>query len=681
MRIEKAKITNFRLLEDVEITLEPVTTVIVGRNNSGKTSLTEVFDRLIGDKPAVFKLEDFSVGARQKFLEAKKLKEEESASEAILAALPVISVTLTLRYEVGKADLGPLSDFIIDLDPACVQAMLRVDYKANVAAIPVLFEIPTPAEGEDPVAHFFRKLRDTLPKAYSTHLAAIDPTDPTNERELDLKLLSALFQCGFVRAQRALDHSKQGNPDVLGKLLETLFATASAATAAPSDQTVVEELKAAVEAIEKQIQGGFNEKLQGLLPTFDIFGYPGLSDPRLMTETALNVEGLLSEHTKVFYTGTHGVNLPEGYNGLGTRNLIYILLQLMTFHKAYRARPILPGVHLVFIEEPEAHLHPQMQEVFIRQLAACVGALSKSYPTEPLWQVQFVVSTHSSHLANAANFDSIRYFLTSPDVAGQTRHTRVKDFKKGLDVIPEKDRNFLHQYMTLTKCDLYFADKAVLIEGPTERILMPRICQIIDKELSDEAKLAKQYITVMEVGGAYANIFYPLLDFLELKSLVITDIDSVEKNVDAKWVKCPVSKGAHTSNTAIKKWFSVEDGKQIVLKDLAAKTTEEKISGYRRLAFQIPEAGLAFCARSYEDALILANPEHFGLEKGKDWEDVAWGLAQDMPKTETALRFAIEVPTWNVPLYIKEGMIWLSEPPPPPAAPPPLSAEIAEENV
>jgi putative ATP-dependent endonuclease of the OLD family len=76
MRIEKAKITNFRMLEDVEISLESDTTVIVGRNNSGKTSLTEVFDRLIGEKAAAFKIEDFSAGSRHKFLDAKKLKDE-----------------------------------------------------------------------------------------------------------------------------------------------------------------------------------------------------------------------------------------------------------------------------------------------------------------------------------------------------------------------------------------------------------------------------------------------------------------------------------------------------------------------------------------------------------------------------------------------------------------------------
>lgn len=687
MRIEKLKVEGFRLLEDVEITLEPTSTVIVGRNNSGKTSLTDVFDRFAGEASPRFRLEDFSAGIRSKFIAAKALRKEGAAPEAVLAALPKIAITLTFGYEAEAPDLGPLTPFIIDLDAACKSAIARVEYAATLKTLHLLLDIPPADNGADETKHLFRSLRETLPKAYTAQVIAIDPTDPTNQRQFDgVTAFSALVQCGFVRAQRTLDHAKQGDPHVIGKQLGTLFKTATSPTAAAADQTLASALKASVDSIEKDIQNGFDEMLKGLLPALEVFGFPSLNDTELKPETSLNVEGLLSDHTKIVYAAADGVHLPEGYNGLGTRNLIYMLLQLESAHKEYRSKATRPGTHLIFIEEPEAHLHPQMQEVFINQLSAAVEKLSAKYPCEAAWQVQFIVSTHSSHMANAASFEAVRYFLSAQSTGHGIRHTKIKDFKKGLSTVPPADRNFLHQYMTLTKCDLYFADKAILVEGTTERILMPKICQIVDEALSTEVKLSRQYLTTVEVGGAYAHLFYPLLDFLELKALIITDLDAVKLSEISKkkrWVKCPLSEGERTSNAAIKAWFKAnnEEDKNkepITLQELAVKTGTDKLQGFRRIGYQIPEEGSTACGRSFEDALILANPDKFEMDSDGEAASEAWDIAQGLSKAETALRFAITEPIWIVPRYIREGLIWLSEPPPSPATVPAVEPTIAD---
>jgi len=665
MRIEKARVEGFRLLEDVEITLEGKSTVIVGRNNSGKTSLTDVFDRFVGEAGPRFRLEDFSEGIRSRFVTAKQLRNAAASPETILAELPRIALTLSLSYEAGATDLGPLSPFVIDLDTTCTTAIVRVEYAASLATLHLLLDFPAVEENGNETLHIYRCVRETLSAAFSVRVAAIDPTDSTNQRSFEgIAELAALIQCGCVRAQRTLDHNKQGDPDVIGKLLSALYRTANSPTAAIADKTLAENLKNSVNSIEKGIQGNFDEMLKGLLPALEVFGFPGLNDTVLRPETSLDVEGLLSDHTKIVYAGSDGVHLPEGYNGLGTRNLIYMLLQLESFHKAYRAKATRPGVHLIFVEEPEAHLHPQMQEVFISQLSAAVEKLSAQYPNEPVWTVQFVVSTHSSHMANAASFEAVRYFLNTPEANNGTRRTKVKDFKKGLTAIPPEDRDFLHQYMTLTRCDLYFADKAILVEGPTERILMPRICQIVDESFAAESKLSRQYVSTVEVGGAYAHLFYPLLDFLELKSLIITDIDAVklvetQKN-KKRWIKCPLSEGTRTSNAAIKAWFKKdEDDEAISLEELRAIPATNKQQGYRRIAYQIPEDGSEVCARSYEDALILANPTKFDCDADSATE--AWEIAQNLSKAETALRFAIKEVDWVVPHYIREGLTWLSE--------------------
>lgn len=659
MRIEKIAIENFRLLQNAEMSLERTTTLIVGRNNCGKTSITEFFAHVLGDEPRKLRLEDFSAARRDAFLTAKKLRREGKDEKIVLAALPVIAATVFVTYDPAD-ELGALAPFVIDLDPECNKAKIRIEYRPAQKALALLLDSPEPQGGADNSVHFFRSLKEIVPKAYEYHVKAVDPNDSTNERIVELKLLSKLFQCGLVGAQRSLDQHKRGEPNVLGKLLEALFTSAASATATAADQAIAAELKAAVSNIEQSIHEGFNEKLTELLPKMKSFGYPGLNDPDLCTETALNVGSLLSEHTKVFYTGAHGVHLPEGYNGLGARNLIYILLQLLSFHKSFRTNPTLPAVHLIFIEEPEAHLHPQMQEVFIKQLNAAVQAFSAEYPGQE-WPVQFVVTTHSSHVANAAPFDAVRYFLAKPSGDGATRHTVIKDFRKGADKIKEPDRSFLHRYMTLTKCDLYFADKAILIEGPTERLLMPRIFQLIDMALNESRKLSHQYVSTVEVDGANAKIFSPLLDFLELRTLVITDLDAVKMGDSGRYVKCPYSQGERSLNTTLRDWFKIKDGEPLTLDVLKAKTPEEKVQGYRRVAYQIHEAGSKFCARTFEDAFILANPALFALKDGDHWGDLSFGIAAEMGKVENALKYGLSEDEWKVPEYIKEGLLWLAE--------------------
>lgn len=683
MRVKKVRIQGFRLLRDVELMLEDTATVVVGRNNSGKTSLTDVF-RCFGSAGSPFRLQDFSAAERFKFAAALDAKAAGTAPQVVLEMLPKIAITLTLAYDKGATDIGPMSSFVIDLDAGSDTAIAHVVYAPQLSGLSTLLDFEADPDASDPTADFYRHVKETLGSVYDTEVWAIDPTSLTNRRRLDPNHLRSLIKWDLVRAQRTLDHCSHGDADVIGKLLGDLYKTAKAPTAAAADQALAAQLKSSVEGIERGVQEEFDDVLTGLLPAMDVLGFPGPNDSTLRPETILNVEALLNDHTRIVYASNDGVHLPEGYNGLGTRNLIYMLLQLQSFHKEYRARETRPNTHLIFIEEPEAHLHPQMQEVFIAQLQKAVAKLSEGYPDEPAWKVQFVITTHSPHVANAATFEAVRYFLNDKLVAAGVRQTKIKDFKKGMAAIPDPDKDFLHQYMTLTKCDLYFADKAIMVEGTTERILVPRLCDLADQDLPAEHRLARQYVTTMEVGGAYAHLFYPLIDFLELKTLVITDIDSVigikaktKTGKDTtKYEKCLVSAGERTSNLAIRHWFDTTCGvnpPHVKPLDLIAMTDAEKTSRLRRLAFQIPELkGTDACARSFEDALVLANPKRFGLEDGEDMASEAWEMAKDMGKADTALQFAIREKDWVAPRYIREGLAWLAEPPPPPSGPPPV---------
>ncbi|GAH01282.1 unnamed protein product, partial [marine sediment metagenome] len=173
---------------------------------------------------------------------------------------------------------------------------------------------------------------------------------------------------------------------------------------------------------------------------------------------------------------------------------------------------------VVLLEEPEAHMHPQMQQVFISQITKIIKEAKKESIN-----VQLIITSHSSHILSEAGIDLDKGF------------NRVRYFNKIKNKIKAQDFNnleftnnkhtfrFLKQFMTLHKSDLFFADKVILVEGTTERMLLP---QMIKKAAPT---LCNEYVSVLEVGGTYAHIFKKIIEFIKVKSLIITDIDSVDK--------------------------------------------------------------------------------------------------------------------------------------------------------
>lgn len=661
MHISKIDIRNFRLLENVSLSLEKRTTVIVGRNNSGKTSLTELFRRLLTDKTPNFRLEDFSLSAHEKFWQAFEQLQAGENENKVRTTLPAIEISLSVDYEDIAASYGPLSEFIIDLNTDCTETLIKVRYELEKGKLQTLFEdieINREMSTEEQKAAFFKSIKDRIPKLYAARIYAEDPNDGTNQKNLEASKLHALLKSGFINAQRGLEDAMSGGgaelkkSNILGGILEQLFTSANNSSR-PEDQQTIADLQNAIKDIQDSLDKGFNIQLKNLLPTFQMFGYPRLREPGLLTETTLDVERLLKNHTKVHYAGVNGINLPEAYNGLGTRNLIYILLQLLEFYKSFMTQESSPGMHLVFIEEPEAHLHPQMQEVFINKIGEIAERFAQAHGFGRAWPVQFVVTTHSPHMANKAPFDAMRYFLTRPKGTESSIYsTEIRDLKKGLAGIPVPDKEFLHKYMVLTGCDLLFADKIVLIEGATERIMLPEIIKKVDAatEANDPNKLSSQYVSVMEVGGAHAHKFFDLLSFLDLSTLIITDIDAVDGSSKA----CEVSAGAGTSNSCIKAWFSPN----ITPAQLITKTDDEKTKGRVRICYQVPEQSAAGCGRSFEDAFILANYATFGLATASATE--AYTEAGKIKKTDFAIEYGIDNTNWDVPLYIAQGLRWLA---------------------
>ena len=178
MHIHKVTVRNFRLLADVELVLENQTTLVVGRNNSGKTSLSEAIRRFLADQNPRFQIEDFSNASYDGFCEALMAKNAGRQDNEVRALIPSIELRLLFRYEVEQPELGPLSDFVINLDPDCNEALVVARYELRDGAIESLFADQSTGEltHEGRLA-YFQLLRERVPTLFVASIWAEDPND------------------------------------------------------------------------------------------------------------------------------------------------------------------------------------------------------------------------------------------------------------------------------------------------------------------------------------------------------------------------------------------------------------------------------------------------------------------------------------------------------------------------
>ncbi|MFI5636485.1 ATP-dependent nuclease [Streptomyces goshikiensis] len=659
--VTKVEVKNFRLLRDVSVTFDSDVTVCVGRNNTGKTSLAEILSRFLRPADISLRLEDFSADSYVEFADAYRAfstEDEEAAREII----PEISVTVFIRYDHETSDYGPIGPLIVDLDPECNEAIVTIRYALKPGTMKEFFRDVS----GDLVEGWEESLLLTLvgpriPHFYERTAVAVDPSDPTNSRTIPLADVARAIRVDFVKAQRGLDDEKERPKDQIGKVLESLFMVAAKADDGTILKTFANDTESALADIVTKLNGYLHDIYSKMAPTVADFGYPGLGSRNFSTRTTLDSRRLLSNFTSIKYPGSAGVELPESYSGLGSRNLLMILLTLFSYYREYSAQGSSSSIHLVFVEEPEAHLHPQMQETFIHQL----GIFKKKFPStnesQQVWNAQFLVTTHSAHIANRAGFSAIRYFRLCED---EDPTDATSSEVLNLAEAPGIDKEFLHKYLTLTRADLFFADKAILIEGSTERIFLPAAIAVFDEQAGTKVggSLSSQYVSIMEVGGAHAHIFYPFLDFLGLQTLIITDLDSAKRDSKNQLEGCCVHEGTATTNEGIKKWFGEKNLLPAELLERAESALP--VIGVRGLAYQVPENSNDPCGRTFEDAFILANPALFDMkycdeESLLEREQKARELAKKHKKSDFGLMLAIEKDGWKIPLYIRRGLDWL----------------------
>lgn len=692
MRIIKVKTENYRLLKDFSIDLEEELSLVIGKNNTGKTSLLTLMEKFLnGSDKTNFSFDDFNIEFKN---DIKSLIESEIPNATDFMAKG-IKLKLFIEYD-EKDNLSNVSKVMMDLDPDNNFIVLSFEYLLDYSSLE-RFKIhflefkenennkktnDKNYKKKDTIyflkkyqMDYFQSIRKSIEYDYKTKIE--------NELvfiDLDKEKIHVrdIINFKFISAKRGVTNKESD------KTLSSQTSKIYNQTEKTVNQSeIIEEFKEKLIETDFVLTGIYDTLFQSVIEKVKKFGGVKLDDSTIAIESTLQDKELLEGNTTVMYVH-NDTTLPEHHNGLGYMNLISMIFEIeiliQEFKKKKDEKP--SDINLLFIEEPEAHTHPQMQYVFIKNIKNLLNEGIKREDGDNR-KLQTIITTHSSHIVSESDFDDIKYLKKETENSVISKN--LTELKIQYAENP-KYYEFLRQYLTLSRAEILFADKAILIEGDTERILFPTFMKKIDIEeeekfkaqgdTDDKLPLSSQNISIIEVG-AYSQIFEKFIDFIGIKSLIVTDIDSVGDNGK----QCKVVDATSYSNDALSYFFD-----KCSLADLQGYSINEKLflkdddtwikntEGDLCIVYQVPENGVN--ARSFEDSFIeinrqfiIDNKDEFrGLKNRKHFDNKAkdsYTLAKKCINKKT--HFALDIlfhsddkfTNWNIPLYIKEGLLWL----------------------
>ncbi|WP_405327414.1 ATP-dependent nuclease [Leeuwenhoekiella sp. LLG6367-2.1] len=692
MKIKKIKIENYRLLKRFSIDLEEIMSLVIGKNNTGKTSLLTVINSFLnGSDKSRFSFDDFNIDFKN---ELRALIEGDIPQQEDYKS---VGIKLKLLIEYNEDDnLANLSRVMMDLDPENKFIVLGFEYHLAYESLERIkqkyaeFQANEIAKlGKDEnyrqrdIFYFLKVYQGEFFKSSrkSIEYNRIDEIEnDDNFIDLDLEKISTkdIISFKFISAKRSVTN-KENDKTLSGQTSEIYNETEKT----DEQNEKIEQFKEELISTDYALSEIYETLFEDVVEKVRLFGGIKSDDSTIKIESSLQHRELLSGNTTVMYKH-NDTTLPEYNNGLGYMNLISMIFQIeiliQEFKKSKDEKPA--DINLLFIEEPEAHTHPQMQYVFIKNIKSLLdqGIVREDGDNRKL---QTVITTHSSHIVSESNFDDVKYLKKEDE--NNVIAKNLIDLKNEYE-IDSPQYQFLKQYLTISRAEIFFADKAILIEGDTERILIPTLMKKLDKDeerrfialgqKDPELPLSSQNISIIEVG-AYSQIFEKFIEFIGIKSLIITDLDTVGD--DAK--KCRVAVGTNYSNDALKLFFNnatLNQLKGFTIDDKKISKNEETWQsdshGNLCVVYQTEENDVT--ARSFEDAFIQINREFItgkkddfrGL-KNRDFFDVeandSYKLAEECVRKKTHFALDIlfhtdeEFTNWVIPLYIKEGLLWL----------------------
>lgn len=659
MKIVNMSVSNYRQFKHAELNFDDGITVLAGANNSGKTSLITLIKNVFTKEKAEYSESDIPAANMQNWINAvypmfKNFFDNKKAVESIekdlveniipedesahRIAINTTELKIYVSYDPAVDDIKMFADYIMDLDE--MQHAFYFLYTYEVSRRKFLKGI----SGEyNKIKHRFEEIEEDIKKIskesteqekhnvelkerylkqmiVGIYVKALVPVcyfcDKTFENRCkfdDVNDFRNLFHFCFIKASRPLDDEESDHAHLLSKQMIRMLKADEKWMGLI--ERLPDELLKPIQ--EKEIDKTVREtSLNSLKDTIEALEQTnGGQSGELMLDMQVTEEDI-SELLQRITTATYNVGgyyLGESSQGLGYSNLIYIHLQLKEYQRDINELKL----NMFFVEEPESHMHPQMQQVFIKYLLDYKEGL------------QGLITTHSNEMVRVAGITHLRVIRRAGDFNSELYDPSaiLAELKKSAELEDKELARFFDWFFEIGYSELIFADKAIFYEGDTERLYIRKLLT-----LEKYRKLNQQYIAYVQVGGAYAKNYEKIIKLLKIKSLIITDIDYGKDEVSiANILK------SETTNATITKFYRDKYiSNPVTVENLYSwKAAKENIQDddLINICFQAKEDGYA---RTLEEAMLS---KYFSIDVSYE------GTVKEWKKKRTDSKLDFSIPT------------------------------------
>ena len=526
--------------EKINITEEYISkssSLIVGKNNSGKSTIVKLLNTLQNSKSgsrSVFKYTDFNLKTLSDWYhENIDNKSEEEIESIDQSYFPKLEFQLILGIDDGNDLISSFEDILV------VSGIKTVETQENQDIAEVTIDIKYEVADEKSFKEELIKLKKSNSETdnqqdknivykkeiqyrqflglfssnyFVLNFYPIGKEEPAKEFSLSSLLKVETIEANTVKNDKTLSQA-------YNKIVSTYIKN--------NDIATIDKL---VGAINYQVKDMVDTNIKNILQSA-VSSIESTKNLKMNLHPDVTLEKIFAN--SIIYEYQEGNNnIPESQFGMGYTNLMVIIAKIVDYIELYSKKDINGSVNILCIEEPESFMHPQMQELFIKNISKAIATLLGK--KQQLDTFQIIITTHSTHILNSKiqsgnTLNNISY-LGQAGVNNIIKNISDDAIVSGRN-IDKKAYEYIKKYLRLEVSDIFFADAVVLVEGVSEETYLRY-------EIDKHPILKKHHIKVYRIDGAYAHQFISLLDLLEIKTVIFTDLDlkrsESEKKVDIK---------------------------------------------------------------------------------------------------------------------------------------------------